>query len=873
MALKYAKMKKRLFYFILLATIILFLLPRSSFSSYDEGEPSLSVNNIGPEQVVTGYLNMSFQNESGDNLIKVQIVDGVNIEKQMTLFDFMKKASDYGINFNCWNNNILLSTCDKVFAQQDSNSIYSGTSGENYVGFYVSGEDITVTKMEFDIQGQGTQAGSCGVVPFSIDLFNDGQIDYEYVYPSSQTCNKIYPDGFSESTSFDLITDTPYCETINLTYKTGKVRVGGKIKLFDTSHLINSQDLTFTINGNVVAESCSPLQQQYPTQPSFKDVWCDIETYLSPDNYTVCVYSSSNAIEVYGIMRNANNVRGLYIEPYTISSFNQQVHFNSTFYNQQTGRNLLFDINSFLQGKDCSNGCLIPMLINSTGQFQLSNLDFRYQYSLAGNSGITVLEDFSSLSIEYPEIETLGYVAIPLEAFNISSPANPGTYTFKVYYKGNFIDSQDFDVEEVPVIVSIIPSEVMLNEQTQFFVYAYSPKDNEIVGYSIDWGDGSSDTSTDGYFNHKYSEAGTYSVRVEVTDNETLTGVAYFSINVGITFNSLNSTINNAIEKINSFEYNLSQHPWILEKLNIHQIKEQLNNLSTRLLALGENANISELASIKQEFDSLKPNIPISLETYSTYSPINYYVGNDSIDVGLISSLTSEQCSTTNTNCKKAVLLWNNQNVQMNIEGEKKKITFYDGNTEVVSLIRINVNSNSEGKLLVKLSPSLASSQQQYSDLGNALMFNLSSGTNEFDISYFQDIDPYSIQIFAIPASLSSLPKVEEDISGEPEKYQKKENKLPLIMSIILLVIVIAGLFIIWWPHLNKAIQQKKFEKEKKLFSSRADYYNLMNFVTNSLRSGTDEAYLRNKLLSVGWKKQQIDYVIKKVKKMLKPKI
>ena len=857
-------MKKR-WLVLIFALLVLFIFVKAD---YDGGNPALVVNDVGPGQLLSGYLNMSFENESGDNIIRARIRDGIDIEKEMKLFDFMKNAEVLGVNFDCWYNGQKITPCSLVFEDVSSSESYIGSSGENYVGFILYGDSVNVVDLSFKIIGKGTSISGCGAIPFSLDLFYDGNIDYEYAYPSLSTCSSFYPEGFSyPSSDYDLISSSRYCETIYIPYKSGKAAIGGYLNLYNISHYSQSEDIIFSINKGSQEYTCNPLN--VPTsRENFVESECDVDIFVEPGNYTVCVKTKSSVNNYYGIMK-SNGVRGLFIKPYSTEAFNQIVIFNTSLYYKHNGRDLISDLNNFLNNADCSNGCLIPLYINSSEAFDLQDLSLIYDYVSGSDSGTTVTSKFYELSLIYPEIDTSGYAKIPLAAFNLTAPTIPDTYNLEVSYK-SFSDDANFDVERVPIIAGIFPTEIVVNEPIEFRIIAYSPKGNNITSYRVDWGDGSSpESNADGIFIHTYTASGSYTVTITVTDSEYLETTSYFTINVGIPFTALNASIKDALNKLNNFENSLVDFyaDWLKQQLNLQEVKQQLNNLSLQLLQLGPNANESDLALIKQQFDSIKGNIPIAFENFASYSALSYAVDWQRINIGNVEAATNDSCVYSQEECKKALGIWNFENVALSVSGEKKKIRFYDGHERIITIINIMASTSETGKLIVELSPLTIYSDSSYDDLGNAVAFDLQT----ISIAYDGDIEPYSLVIYATPSSLSDLPPVGE-ISGVPEIYEKKGSKLPLIFSILIMIILVVGLAIIWWPYINKILQAKKIERERKLFASRADYYNLFNFVTNALRAGQDEKGLRQKLLNVGWKKEQIDYVIKKAREMMKRK-
>lgn len=83
------------------------------------------------------------------------------------------------------------------------------------------------------------------------------------------------------------------------------------------------------------------------------------------------------------------------------------------------------------------------------------------------------------------------------------------------------------------------PSEPVVNETVTFDASASYDSDGSIASYSWDFGDDTNANETKPITNHAYRAAGTYTITLNVTDNDGLTDISKESISVG----KLNSTI------------------------------------------------------------------------------------------------------------------------------------------------------------------------------------------------------------------------------------------------------------------------------------------------------------------------------------------
>jgi hypothetical protein len=834
-------MRKKILFGISFILFFVFFLIFSSYASskISKGSPALVANDVGRGQIISGYINFSLANLSGgeDVIIKINSSE----VKRMKLMDVIKVAVEKGKDFDCYYNDEKVS-CDKVFDVVSSGEVYIGKAGDNYVGFYFDKID-EVDNLSFVINGSSS-GEECGKAPLSIDFFADNSVDYLYINPGSSTCGYRYPRNYSESYSSEnvLIDENWKCELIKLEHLSGKVKIGGMIKLANTSYTTNKGDLIFRIK-TTKDFFCNSTT----TSTIYSEVSCDVDVFVKPETYEVCVKASRNAAESKAFHLLKKKAYALFVSEYGNLQLYGVIDFNSSIYHQQTGRNLKDDLDDFIKFK-CNGSCIIPLYINSTQPFGLRDLSLEYK---SGND-IIILNQFSSLSIDYPEIDSKDYKTIPLEIFNITSPIGYGKYELIIEIAGKEF-SDYFFVQQVPIVAGIFPSQALLGEPTTFNVLAYSPKGNSIVEYYVDWGDGQTSQNNNGVFSHTYNNIGNFNVFVRVKDNESLEGAGNFVIYVNVSKEVLNQTLMSTLQKINEIQQRLD--PLVLTFLNLNETKQKLNELLM-------NLSYADLTTIKREFDQLKSSIPVEVRK-TTYPSFGYIVNWERIDLGNVEQIIGS-CPYSEEACKKGIGIWN-KDIGIRISGEKYWLRFYDGNSRIFTYVSLSPSTNKSGYVIIDVSPSSIKSYTQFEDLGNAIAVNLSS----FSFAYDGDLSIYNINLYAIPSSFNEI-SIEEE-AGERELYKPGRNYF-WILFFVLLILLIVGLIIIWFPYIKNILRQKKKEKERKLFPSLTDYYNLFNFISNALASGQSEKEIYEKLLKAGWKKEQVDYVIKEVKKKTKVK-
>ncbi|MEM4318291.1 MAG: PKD domain-containing protein [Candidatus Pacearchaeota archaeon] len=853
--MKIKKRKKRAS-FLMIFLILLLIFPLV-LATFEKGVPSLVINDVGPKQLLSGYLNVSFENESGGDEIRAEL-DGNTAS--FSLLEFMKRAKGLGISFNCSYEG-KSSECELQYKDASSSDTFQGNAGGNYVGLVISGKSgVEITNLSFIISGSLGSEECTTEAPFIIDLFNDGTPDYYYLSAGLSTCGEKYNENYTAKETANIGTSF-ICDTVKLEYKSARVKIGGNITLENYDRNA-SVPLYFKIARGGKEVSCNTT---YDNGPS-----CDLNFNVYPGEYEICVRAgvNDNYIISAGSEEEGKQHFALFAAEYKNQPFAEEIQFNSTLYAAQTGKNLIDELNTYLQAKynkNCSAKCIIPLYINSTVSFSFTDLRFKYK-----SAGIEyTMPSFSTLQREFPLITTAGYVAIPLAAFNITAPNTYGNYSLRIVYKGTEIDKKSFKVVPVPVVAALIPLDVIVNEPTTFRAIAYSPKGLNITSYSIDFGDSVTTTSSDGIFIHTYTQSKLYNVKVEATDSQGFKGTNYFTVNVGVPIAVLNSTINKAINSINNFETKLGTEfyaTWLKNMTNTANLKAQLLNLSSRIVQVGDN--ITALEKIKSDYDAIKANIPTDIISYINYPQLKYIINWNEINKGLAESVAGS-CPLSEDECKKAIALWTSDNVDINIKGEKKKIVYQDGNSKVLTIVDVNIirKTSADGKLILALDSTKLFSSTQFESKQAGIATNLAS----FKFAYLDNIDPYKISVFAVPINISNLQPVS---APPPVGRVKPRSRIPEILFILIAIILVGGLIFIWRKKLVEIYttlsKKRKLALEKKLFPTKADYYNIINFISKSFSAGMSEAQIKQKLLSAGWKDKQVNYAMKEVKKQIK---
>jgi hypothetical protein len=841
------------------------------------GDPFLEiVTTYGPGQKIQGTTNFSLDNELSNSVVRGQI--GTNIVT-MKITEFLDEAS-------------VPYTCEPSHCLETYNAIGTGTpskiisfsGNEGTAALKATEQDVSIVDLEFNITGsQGTAV--CGETPLKLDLLDDGIIDWEYKETGGWCSAGTYGENYNpgQATDENNIGSVPYCEKIRIG-KTGKVLIRAQVRIDGNPANAGIDDLIFSIyDEGTLLGSCTPGQV---TNTVFALKGCAVygaAFYIQEEKeFFVCVKNVGS--EEYSIKSEGESpFSGIYGEPpsenfvkdYAISviiaeflPFNGQVTFNSSVYLGQDLQDYLQDFIVEIYDQDCTDGCGIPMRFTRTQTSQqttISDLDFVIETT----GGQTTKHNFYNLQVQYAQINMTEEV-INLDILNMTVPEAHGTHNF-VFYVGSQTETASFEVAQVPVIQSLSPLSAIPGEQTTFYVTASSPKGNDLVSYSWDFGDGSTQETTDASVTHIYDNTGNFNFVVSVEDSEGLVGTRTFVVYSNITKQGLNNSIVDKLEKISDFRTDV-QGEWyediVLGQLGLTAMENNLNDLYGQL----ETAGSAELISIKDQLDVT--HAPLRLEDTMVFSPSQYIPNPDSIRPDLVEMMGGGSYNAgSHQEYVSEIMNWFD-NQGMTTSGAVKTAVFEDGTSqELVTVINVDVSMyDSEAYLIVNLPAGVYFQDVLFRQSYNAQEVDSSLGIPLTSSSTIDFVFPgryrvTTLQMFLAP-NLNTL-----SITGGHTPLPGEEAPWSLAIFFIILIVlgVAAALYFIW--------RGKKFKgfsfslgglfgggSKKKLFKNPMDLVNLTSFIRNAKARGMKKEQIESKLRSAGWAKSQINFAFKKVK-------
>jgi len=860
-------MKKNLFIAII-GMIFIFSFMACVQASFELGNVSENIqSSYIINENIKGWINISLDNEKVNNLITCE-----NFEGNISIIDLLKNNS---VSYSCSPND-----CKYGYSSSNpetSKSFFLNSNEEKIISLKTNGNDVEITNLKFNITASNDK--SC-LNPLKIDFLNNDNIDWQ--------ANKVVDDFsctyeggygcYDKNSDFELkkISDSrPYCEKIKLP-PSEKFELGAWISGAGTWSDGDLKMYLYDLNNNEVKNCNLP-------QPSNtgSEISCHIE-YSNKElkEYYICVKATTD-IGDYNIKmeKNTTDACGFYAFPgqqtsnYDYHIFARGAKFSNI--GEVEIKDLKQKANTYLQnnyGKDCSDGCSIPIKIKAYQDMDITLHDLKLEYS--SDSGSTTNDEFYDTSTTEAVVSS-NFVKLDLSYSNIKVPSSSGDKILKLNLGDRLILEKNISVLEGPEIESLSPLNVPAGSLTEFEVEVYNVGNRSIETYNWYFGDGTNKTTTNERTKHKYSSIKEYNLKIEIIDNAGVKVERTFKVNSVNPKNYINLTIEqykNNLDEIDNKIENLSQ--WqkdlIKEKINVDGLNEKIKSLKRNYNSASTN---EEYIDIMSNLTELK--VPSNLRIDS-FEDISYFIDYKDISPEILSDLNAGSYESVNKeNYQKSIAVWIQNNLNLKISSNYV-IAYYNQEREVIASLfnlEISPNESSGEKIYLVIEGTNFKFDKNYNQQEVSGYIGMSFEDNkyrEIGFGYLGDISLNEINIFISPEfSKLEIIKIEpcdfdgvcEKELGENWRNCRSDCKPWGFVAVLLIILIFAALIIYillqWW-------YKKKYESY--LFKNKNDLYNILNFISNAKSQGLSFKEIVSKLKKAGWSGEQISYAFKKMR-------
>jgi len=842
----------------------------------------LTKTTYGAGDILQGHINISFSSQPAEEDISLVMNEA---EQKLSVLDFLSKSGlKPDINFLC-----TPKSCATAYETAGSSSESKKfEKGKIIIGGIVIGRDIQFKDdaLEISVRGEEGEAQTCSKSPLTIDIFGDKSVDWQYTEPGDSLCGALLPSACyvedNNTKSFD-ITGNPYCENIFLS-------VAGKFKL---SALVKKNkgggDLVLLLYDKRTGNSASCYPEE-PNETSYTQITCDVIfsslSYASVQEYSVCIkddlaeggYSIKGETTkplcgTVGLPNgNATADFALFAQPFSIMQFNTTFTFNDYIFSNvhdDTLAGYMQDYISETYNGDCISGCLIPIEIISEESTTIDNFTIRYS-----TQGLQTSETQFFELITKPTLIDLNMTYIPLEPVGFIAKG-AGSQTATLFIGKLAIGSELLLIERTPVIKDILQMGYDALTPVQFVVDAYSPKNNSLVSYKWDFGDGSAETTTTNVTTHIYSSIGTFKLRVDVTDSEGLIGTKTKDLTIGSPREILNKTLDIKKSLLNQVNMQLESTGWYKEvltrELGIADISDKLSKYEDRYRLAATDADYLDIMAKLKEL-----NVPRTIYDKESIPSIPLVSNVNYIMPEYIEKLNGGNYDVSyTTEARNAIGEWSYKNLQVTMSSRIIAATKEDDSKQeiatIISMDIIPTTGKEEIFFVILLPYERVKFQEEYGQqqLDGAIGFVFMNATEQhLNFAVPGRIDPENLVAFGSPY-LGELeivpPKIECNNNGRCEKGENwrncRQDCKPIGLAVLYILLVIALMYSLY-IFLQKWYKTKY---EGYLFKNRQDLHNMLYFVSSSLRRGKEEKEIIGELKKAGWSGEQIDYATRKI--------
>lgn len=813
-------------------------------------------------ELIRGKINMSFNKQPSNTLFTS------NLDGNITLIDLILNSSyAVGEDFNC-----SISNCLKSYSidSQPITSLEINADSTKIVGFKITGKDIVLSDVKLNVKSDA--APSCSKQA-DFDVLNNNENIFQNYKFTNETCDVeksygCYNTGLvSSKYKVAEITGEKYCN---------KISIEGAPAYWIGANVINSTTINdtltmtlYSLDGDYFGSCDLPaitnskqktecLIEHSNIKPSEMFVCISEKNGNSNSNYKISTESTGDVCGTSEL--NSDQFDGDYDIFISVAKYDYlDLEINYTNFAKYQDVDLISYIEDYINDNydgDCSSdeGCIIPIGINSNINQKLTFTNFEVKYK----SGATFSNNELYLLKEKIPTITSDFINLDLSKAGFKLPSSTNLVRFELYLDGSKKVSSLINVSK-GFEFSLLENNFTVGLESDLVVIT-----SEKI-YSINWefGDGTTSVdTTNNFVKHRYIQEGVYTLKVTLTRQDGSYSVKTFNVLVGdskVAVEKLiiekESKLNNLTKQINSYE------PWIRSSLEKSLNLDLNNTIQAIKIKLNQASDSEQYSTLITELVSYE--LPDSIYE-SQKGTLPFVIGFNGMDASYIDPNNNGNSWDSNkiNDAKLRLTDWNLKNY--NSEIDYKNIDKKTGESSDTLLsyykLKINKKSNSEflgqAYLFINYPKENIVFKEEYNakEISNGASTATVIDVSEADYIEFvvpSKIAPNELAIYIFPSD------IEKELGIGGEVTPPVPPKRPY-WTYILLIIAFFAVYIFlqeWY--------KKRYENY--LFPNRDDLFNMINFINNSKISGMENEKIINNLLKMKWKKEQINYAIKKL--------
>ncbi|MBT4136237.1 PKD domain-containing protein [archaeon] len=861
-------MKFKSYFFLMFFGIVLFSLSGFVLGEFTQGDEVYDIkSSYGPGAELSGWINISLNNEGADSKI-------TGFSSEISIHDFLiNNIAD----FDC-----VPVDCESSYSSSGSGSVSKETSLEfletGVLGVRLTGSVDDVSSFSFKIN---SDSGNACLHPLQIDILNDGSFEWKSVEVGNDfTC--IMEDSYACFNEDDIkgefrLTTNTYCNKVDLLPPSKIFQIGAEIlkdestgdenvffKL-ELSVAGNYEECSVSANSagqiscNVEIDSALEESSEAEICISVEDASDDGKYNIKYEDVSPCGFFESNDYDF-----------PIFIKPGKYSGVSEVIFSEAELEIDVSG-----DIENYIFDKyegNCDPECIVPLGFYAGVAQTISLSDLRLTYNSGSKEETKIYEIEESnamISADFQELD--------LDYANIIVPSDLGSESLDLKLGGRTIFTENIEIVAIPQIENIIPAEAPSLVDVNFKVLLDGSTDD--LSYSWDFGDGSeTETSENNTISHLYENTGTYTLSVEISNDEGSASKA-ISVNIVSPKNLINKTIRNYRNDLDNIEESINFLPeWVGDKVSEEIGLEDLGGDLDGLEGRYDEGFLSddESVEIMRELNALE--IPYQLNISVNIDEIRFVPEESQIDLEILKQLGAGDYDDRDAYIN-GINLWLRDNLDVNFESKTYSIYFRNGDS---------MDLLSFAKIILKPKENLDEFYVVINGDANEIFVNSDVNSNEFEESNalgitFSDLSedftiefthPESISLTDVPVYISAEFK-ELEISydagicnndgkcnGDEDYKNCRADCKPWLWVIIFLII----LFFVALAVYIALQEWYKRNYENSLFKNKNQLFNLISFMNNASIQGMQKASIFKQLKEKGWKSEQLNYAWGKFK-------
>jgi len=302
---------------------------------------------------------------------------------------------------------------------------------------------------------------------------------------------------------------------------------------------------------------------------------------------------------------------------------------------------------------------------------------------------------------------------------------------------------------------------------------------------------------------------------------------------------SLLKEVGNSLYSLNAFE-----RAQVTKVVDLDALKANLSQFKDEAQGAVSDEDYHHIIS-----NFLSLDFPVSVEKVPVKK--SFFVSNSNdFDLDALSEVTGLDYNST-TATYDYIEFWEINNLDVDYSLDKILINWEDGSDSTVNLFDFSIDFKGKTK------------EDYYFFVKDGVDFDFGDVENVKEIEgYKYFVSPTGTLVFAT----SELVNLKDYFFIAPKKVELQNgfeveearvNYWVFVFGFVFVVLVGFGIyfFVHWW-------YDKKYEGF--LFPDKNQLYNAMVYITNSVSEGASEDEIRKNLLGVGWKREQVSYLLKK---------